>query len=145
MTWSEFAAASPDLAAAIRARLEAHPHHVIATVRTDGSPRVSGTNVEFTEASPVDLRIGCMAHALKAVDLVRDPRYALHSAPIDEQLHGGDAKVAGTVSVVGSPGPDDEHTFSLGIREASLVEVDGDRLRITSWSETGGTQVRRRA
>jgi hypothetical protein len=145
MTWDEFAAASPELAVAIRARLGAHAHHVIATVRADGSPRVSGTNVEFTEGSAVDLRIGCMAHALKAADLVRDPRYALHSAPIDEQLNGGDAKVTGTVTVVGAPGPDDEHTFSLGIREASLVEVDGDRLQITSWSERGGTQVRSRA
>jgi hypothetical protein len=145
MIWAEFAAASPELAAAIRARLEAHPHHIIGTVRTDGSPRVSGTNVELTEDDPVDLRIGCMAHAVKAADLVRDPRYSLHSAPLDEQLDGGDAKIAGTVTVVGSPGPDDEHTFSLGIREASLVEVDGDRLRITSWTESAGTRVRMRA
>jgi pyridoxamine 5'-phosphate oxidase-like protein len=146
VSWSRLAAESPDLAAAIRARFEAHPHHVIATLRTDGSPRVSGTNVEFAAADRGDeLRIGCMAGAVKAQDLVRDPRYALHSAPLDEQLGGGDAKVSGVAEVVEVSSDDGSHTFRLAIEEASLVEVDGDRLRITSWSPATGTRVRTRA
>jgi hypothetical protein len=145
VSWSTFASGSPDLAAMVRARLEAHPHHVIATLRADGSPRASGTNVEFADGEGgTELRIGAMARAVKANDLKRDPRYALHSAPLDEQLGGGDAKVSGLARVVGTPGPDDDTTFVLEIAEASLVEVEGDQLRITSWSPHAGTTTRMR-
>ncbi len=144
MTWSRFAAESPDLAAAVRARFEAHPHHVLATIRVGGSPRVSGTNVEFTDGDEIELRIGSMAGAVKANDLQRNPHYALHSAPLDEQLDGGDAKVSGTAAIVGSPAPEEDQTFVLDVDEASLVEVDGDQLRITSWSAKDGTRIRTR-
>jgi hypothetical protein len=146
MSWSQLAAESPDLAAKVRARFEAHPHHVIATLRANGSPRVSGTNVELTdESGAAELRIGSMAGAVKALDLVRDPHYALHSAPLDEQLDGGDAKVSGVATVIGSPNEDEDHTFVLEIHEASLVEVDGEQLVITSWSPSTGTRIRRRS
>ena len=42
-TWNEFAAAAPELADRLRERLDAHVHKTIATVRRDGSPRISGT------------------------------------------------------------------------------------------------------
>ncbi len=42
-SWSEVSAAAPELAAAVEARFGADKHHVVATLRTDGSPRVSGT------------------------------------------------------------------------------------------------------
>jgi hypothetical protein len=38
-TWKQFAAEAPDLAYAVRARFEAAKHHVLATLRADGSPR----------------------------------------------------------------------------------------------------------
>jgi hypothetical protein len=146
MSWSRFAAESPDLAAAVRKRLEVHPHHVIATIRVDGSPRISGTNVEFhDENGATELRIGSMAGAVKAADLIRDPRYALHSATLDEQLDGGDAKVSGVAAVVGDPSADEDHTFVLEIAEVSLVEVDGEQLDITSWSVKDGTRNRKRS
>jgi hypothetical protein len=148
MSWSKFADESPELAAKVRDRFEAHPHHVIATLRTDGSPRASGTNVEFNEeGDEVELRICAMARAVKAQDLRRDGRYSLHSATLDEQLDGGDAKVAGVAHVVGEPGPDDDTTFVLEIAEASLVELapGGKELQITSWSPARGTDTLRRA
>ncbi|HZD38745.1 MAG TPA: pyridoxamine 5'-phosphate oxidase family protein, partial [Actinomycetes bacterium] len=46
-TWEQFTSEAPELAAAVRARFEATKHHVLATVRRDGSPRVSGTEVDF--------------------------------------------------------------------------------------------------
>ena len=148
MSWSRFAAESPELAAKVRARFEAHPHHVIATVRADGSPRASGTNVEFNEdGDEVEFRIGSMARAVKAEDLKRDPRYSLHSATLDEQLDGGDAKVAGVARVDGNPGADDDTTFVLEIAEASVVELapGGKELQITSWTPERGTNSLRRA
>jgi hypothetical protein len=145
MSWSRFATESPELAAMVRARFEAHPHHIIATLRADGSPRASGTNIHYEEVDgEVQLTIGSMAHAVKAHDLYRDPRYSLHSAPLDEQLDGGDAKVSGTAGVVGTPGPDDDTSWVLDVHEAAVVEVEGDQLRITSWTPETGTRERKR-
>ena len=42
-SWSEFEAAAPELAARVRVRLDAHVHKTLATLRADGSPRISGT------------------------------------------------------------------------------------------------------
>ena len=96
-TWTEFSTEAPELAAAIAARFTANKHHVLATLRRDGSPRVSGTEVEFADGV---LRLGSMPGARKARDLQRDPRYALHANPSDETMAGGDAKVSGTAREV---------------------------------------------
>ena len=91
-TWQEFTEAAPALADAVRARLTAHRHHVLATLRADGSPRVSGTEVETFRGLLV---LGSMPGARKVRDLHRDPRYALHSNPGHHTMEGGDAKISG--------------------------------------------------
>ncbi len=91
-TWQEFTEAAPALADAVRARLTAHRHHVLATLRADGSPRVSGTEVETFRGLLV---LGSMPGARKVWDLHRDPRYALHSNPGHHTMEGGDAKISG--------------------------------------------------
>jgi len=68
-------------------------HKTIATLRRDGSPRISGTEYRFTEG---ELWFGSMHGAMKALDLRRDPRFALQSAPADPPGWDGDAKLAGT-------------------------------------------------
>ena len=75
-SWKEFEAAAPALAAEVRRRLDAHTHKTLATLRRDGSPRISGSECRFAEG---ELWIGSMWKALKARDLQRDPRFALHS------------------------------------------------------------------
>src|SRR3712207_6914843 len=47
----------------VRERLDAHGHKTIATLRRDGSPRISGTETRFGEG---DLWIGSMWEARKA-------------------------------------------------------------------------------
>lgn len=153
--WSSFAAAAPDLAAAVRARFEAKKHHVLATLRQDGSPRVSGTEVQFHDG---DLWIGMMPGSLKALDLVRDPRFALHGNPGDVSMEGGDAKVAGIAHEVtdgatrahwaGAVGPPPDFAlFRLDLTEVVLVALhpDGDRLTIDSWHPGRGLVHRERA
>jgi hypothetical protein len=44
-SWAEFEAEVPDLAAFVRERLEAHKHRMMATLRSDGSPRIGGIEV----------------------------------------------------------------------------------------------------
>ncbi len=143
-SWSEFEAAAPALAAKVRERLEAHKHKTIATLRRDGSPRISGTESRFEDG---ELWIGSMANALKARDLQRDPRYALHSGSDDPDDWDGDAKVAGTVEEVDSSSDDGSHTFRLDITEASTVGLNKTRtmLVIDIWTPDGGVRRIERA
>ena len=89
-SWDEVSKAAPELSAAVQRVFDAHIHKVMATLRRDGSPRVSGTEVSFRDG---DVWLGSMPDALKAHDLRRDPRCALHSSPSDAEMTGGDAKI----------------------------------------------------
>ena len=67
----------------------------MTTVRRDGSPRISGTEVVLDEGAPVRLHD---AGARRAADVQRDPRLALHShsadpPPDDPAGWPGEAKV----------------------------------------------------
>jgi hypothetical protein len=141
-SWAKFEAEVPELAARVRERLEAHGHKTIATLRRDGSPRISGTEAVFEDG---DLWIGSMREALKARDLQRDPRYALHSASEDPDVWTGDAKVAGVAEEVSSP-DGDSHRFRLDITEASTVALSEDRkaLVIEVWTPRDGVRTFRR-
>ena len=154
-SYAQFTSEAPDLAAAVRARFEAHLHHVLATLRADGSPRVSGTEARFFEG---ELYLGSMPGSRKAVDLHRDPRLALHAATIDVEMADGDAKVAGRAVVcdldeasrffasLGHPAdPPDGEAFRLDITEAVLTKVDGDELVVLRWSPGSmPTEIRRK-
>jgi hypothetical protein len=142
-TWQEFSAAAPDLATAIEARLKANKHHLLATLRKDGAPRISGTEVEIFEGQLV---IGSMINALKVRDINRDPRYALHTNPGHHSMEGGDAKVSGRAREVHGEekhrivanyehDPGEAHFVVLDIDEAVLTTVDGARehLNIDLW------------
>lgn len=136
-SWQEFALAAPELAAPVRARFEATKHHVLATLRRDGSPRVSGTEAEFTGDGR--LTMGSMAGAVKAADLKRDPRFALHANPGDGSMDGGDSKIAGLAVPATPPQPegaeesDGSDLFELDIREVVHTTVEDDQLRIRFW------------
>ncbi|SEP35399.1 pyridoxamine 5'-phosphate oxidase family protein [Amycolatopsis saalfeldensis] len=97
--WQTFAAAAPSLADRVRTRFTSAESHILATLRRDGSPRVSGSEVNFQGTS---LYIGSMSNAVKARDLLRDPRFALHAHPGDPTTDG-DAKLAGLATEVTDP------------------------------------------
>ena len=143
-SWAEFERDAPELAARVRERFDAHKHKTIATLRRDGSPRISGTEAQFDDG---ELWIGSMANALKARDLQRDPRFALHSGsdePDDDWA--GDAKVAGLAEEVESTHGPGSHRFRLDIREASTVRADDTRkyLVITVWTPEDGVRTIKR-
>jgi len=94
-SWAEFAAAEPEFAARVRKLLSSRKHLTMATLRRDGSPRISGTEVEFSDDQ---VQIGSMPAAVKALDLLRDPRVAIHGPTHDPTKSGawrGEAKIAG--------------------------------------------------
>lgn len=141
-TWQEFTEAAPALADAVHARLTAHRHHVLATLRADGSPRVSGTEVETFRGLLV---LGSMPGARKVRDLQRDPRYSLHSNPGHHTMDGGDAKISGRARELSGaekraildsypehPG-DDAQIFELGVDEVVLTTVSDERLHVDLW------------
>jgi hypothetical protein len=148
--WLQFEQEAPELAASVRARLDAHVHKTLATLRRDGSPRISGTECQFVDG---ELWIGSMWQALKARDLQRDPRFALHSGSDDPPEWPGDAKLSGVVEEITDPevvqringaaasGP--SHLFRLDLHEASVVGLNEarDRIVIELWHP--GEAVRR--
>jgi hypothetical protein len=149
-SWSEFEAAAPELAREVRGRLDARVHKTLATLRRDGSPRISGTETRFADG---ELWIGSMWQALKARDLQRDPRYALHSGSDDPPEWPGDAKLSGVVEEITDPevvqrmngevtqGP--SHLFRLDVQEASIVGLNETRDRIVIELWRPGASVRR--
>lgn len=140
-TWTEFSTAAPELAARVRASFEAHTHLTMATLRKDGAPRISGTEVQFEGD---DLWIGSMPNALKAKDLLRDGRFALHSGSQEPDEGLADAKVAGHAHAVDHP---DHHRFRLDLDETSIVSLDDakEHLIIDIWTATRGLkQIKRK-
>ena len=91
-TWAEFEATAPDLAAFVRRRFEQHTLGFLATLRPDGSPRISGIEPMFAAGH---LLLGMMKDSLKSADLLRDPRLALHAASVDKDVKDGDVKLSG--------------------------------------------------
>ena len=144
--WSEFEAAAPELAARVRVLFEAQKHLTIATLRRDGSPRISGIECVFEDG---DLWFGSMGGAVKALDLRRDPRFALHSGTGDSATWEGDpgrwpgdAKLSGRRRRRTEP-----HRFRAEIEEAVTVRLGGDppdHMLIDAWREGGGLRQFRR-
>ena len=91
MNWAAFTTAAPDLAALAEERFGAYRHHVLATLRRDGSPRTSGLEVRFLRG---ELWLGMMPGSRKALDLLRDPRFALQANP-GADVDGGDVRIGG--------------------------------------------------
>jgi hypothetical protein len=154
-SWSEFEAAAPELAKSVRERLDAHRHKTIATIRRDGSPRISGTEGEVRDG---ELWIGSMWQARKARDLQRDPRFALHSGSDEPDDWHSDAKLAGVAEEITDPervkeingnsapsGP--SHLFRLDLREVSTVGLNEQRngIVIEVWTPERGVRTIERA
>jgi pyridoxamine 5'-phosphate oxidase-like protein len=145
-SWAEFASAAPALARRVEERFGIRKHKTLATLRKDGSPRISGIETEFADGQ---LFLGMMPGSLKLRDLERDPRLALHSPTEDppdgnSQAWPGEAKLAGFAVDVGaldSPVPG-ARRFQVDITEAVVTHLNeaGDRLVIESWHPGTGTR-----
>jgi hypothetical protein len=142
-SWSEVESEAPELAALARKFFDAHVHKTLATLRRDGSPRISGTEVEFEDG---ELTIGSMLNAMKALDLRRDPRFALHSGSDDPDIWMGDAKVAGTMEEIDPPEGSESHRFRADITELVVVRLGepANHIVIESWHAGQGIKSVRR-
>jgi len=100
VNWHQFALASPELAAIGQKRLEGPGLALVATLRTNGWPRISPVEAFIVDAQ---LLLGMMWRSKKALDLLRDPRVAVHSVTCDREGAEGDFKVYGRVTDVADP------------------------------------------
>jgi hypothetical protein len=145
-TWQDVERAEPEFAARVRHLFSAGKHKTIATLRADGSPRISGIECEFADG---DLRFGSMPGARKGADLRRDPRFALHGPtfhPVEgrEAEWPGEAKIAGRAVVAGPAGDGLEgDLFLADISEVVLTRLDPEAtmLVIESWTPRRGLVV----
>jgi len=150
-SWSEVTEAAPELAERVKERFQVHGLGVMATLRADGSPRLSGIEPLFALD---ELWLGMMDGSRKAADLLRDPRLALHNASEDKQVLNGDAKISGRALVIndeeaferynrafqgetGYSPPPPYHLFKVDVTEISFLRPAGDHLVIEWWREGG--------
>jgi hypothetical protein len=150
-SWSEVEREVPEVAEAARRLLDAFTHKTLATLRRDGSPRISGTETNFAEG---ELWLGSMWQSVKARDLQRDPRFALHSGSANPESWTGDAKLAGRAEEITDPtlveaingpsAPDGpSHLFRADITELVVIRHGGDppdHLVIESWHPGRGLE-----
>jgi hypothetical protein len=148
--WKDVEQAEPEFAARVRRLFDAGRHKTIATVRADGSPRISGIECEFADG---ELRFGSMSGARKGADLRRDPRFALHGPTFHpqegmESQWPGEAKIAGRAVPTGPVDdvPEGE-TFLADISEVVITRLNPEAtlLVIESWTPKRGLSVAERA
>jgi hypothetical protein len=146
--WQVIEESYPEFAARVRRLFDAGRHKTIATLRADGSPRISGIECEFEGG---DLRFGSMSGARKGADLGRDPRFALHGPTFhpEEGKEGewpGEAKIAGRVVPAGPIGSDEAgggpegELFVADIAEVVVTGLDpqATRLVVEWWTPQRG-------
>jgi hypothetical protein len=150
-SWQQIEQEAPAFAARVKALFDAGTNKTIATLRRDGSPRISATEAAFEDG---ELTFGMMSGSMKLLDIRRDPRIAMHAptlepAPDHPESGPGDAKLAG-LAVEQPPPPDtpfpDAGFFRVDIQEVTLtyVGVPADHLVIESWHASRGHQRRTR-
>jgi Pyridoxamine 5'-phosphate oxidase len=156
-SWGEIERDAGELAREARTLFEAHVHKTMATLRADGSPRISGIEAKFIEG---DLWFGSMPGSRKGADLARDPRFSLHSGSDDPPDWRGDAKLSGfaeavadvdrKVAIFRAMGAEevspDSLLFRADVRELAVTRLTeaGDELAIDWWTEADGLRSRTR-
>jgi len=146
LTWSDFAAQAPELAAAGERLLKAFTVGYLATLREDGAPRVHPVTVTLANGG---LYVFVIAGSRRAGDLRRDPRYALHAWPHawnddgwdDEEfeVEGLARRIADRsrrqeiVAVHNDTAGADDDLFELLVEAAHWKSRSGGRARVRRW------------
>ena len=137
-TWTEFIAAAPRVATVFARRHAAtHKLCLLATLRSDGYPRISPIEPRVFEG---ELWLIGMPGTTKFLDLRRDPRFCLHTATVDTHVSDGDAKLWGVVRHV----PDRElhQRFAADLFEDVGLDLRGQEFDDFFAADlTGGSSV----
>jgi Pyridoxamine 5'-phosphate oxidase len=157
MTWRELELAAPEIAGPGMERLRETRVALLATLRRDGSPRISPIEPFFAEGH---LLLGAMEWTLKVRDLERDSRCTLHSAvtgPNEGQpelklygraIEAADALRAACSTAWWTHQPHEAaRVFSLSIEEAAFVtwDYEGGEMTVRRWTRETGLKTSRRS
>jgi hypothetical protein len=157
MTWRDLELAAPEIAEPGETRLDDARVALLATLRKDGSPRISPVEPFFFEGQ---LLFGAMAWTLKVRDLERDPRCTLHSAVTGPNAGEGELKLYGRAIEADDDLRDacrdgwwtkEPHeaarVFSLTIEEAAFVtwDYESGEMTVRRWSPDAGFKTSRRS
>ena len=139
MDWSELERAQPRLAELGRRRLLVPGVVLAATIRADGSPRLSPVEPFVLDGT---LWLSMLWQSRKAADLTRDPRILVHSIVTSRDGGEGEFKVRGrarpehdaarqrdyaaavSASLGWIPEPGRFHLFGLGIDQVTFIRYD---------------------
>ena len=146
-SWKQFTAESPELAGLAKERFAAFDLVMLGTLKRDGWPRI--TPIEYTFFDD-ELTLGGMWHSKKMLDLLRDPRCAIHSVTSNKDGKEGDVKLYGRclpmredriepywqhIFALLNWRPDGPaHVFVFEIESAGYVQFDGSGvMRMKTW------------
>jgi hypothetical protein len=150
MDWSELEHRQPALAGLGRRRLLEPGVVLVATIRGDGTPRVSPVEPLVLDGT---LWLSMLWHSRKAADLVRDPRVLVHSIITNRDGGEGEFKIRGTARAEGNadlqaryaaavsaslgwaPEPGRFHLFGVAIGAVTFIRYDdatGDQ-HVAQW------------
>jgi hypothetical protein len=139
MDWSELERRQPALAGLARRRLLEPGVVLVATIRGDGTPRVSPVEPLVLEGV---LWLSMLWRSRKAADLLRDPRVLVHSVITSRDGGEGEFKIRGTAraepnldlqalyatavttSLGWTPEPGRFHLFAVTIGEVTFIRYD---------------------
>ncbi len=156
MNWDAFATAAPEIAERAETRFRTDGLCLVGTLRRDGSPRISPCEIDVAAG---ELLLGMMWRSRKAIDLLRDPRFVVHSVTRDREGTEGDVKLYGRAIDVSAPdvrqsyreaikarigwAPDEPeyHLFALDVESAGYV-VFGDERYALAWDPERGLRRR---
>ena len=159
MRWIEMAQRQPHLAEVGRRRLIDPGVLLVATIRRDGTPRLSPVEPYVLDGA---LLLSMMWQSTKAVDLRRDPRVLVHSIVTSRDGAKGEFKLRGmgqveddplvqhryatavAASLGWQPEPGRFHLFNIDIEDITYIRYDdatGDQY-LTAWPP-GRESVRR--
>lgn len=161
VAWKDLAEQAPHIAEIFARRHRAAGNLcLLATLRADGSPRISPMEPRILEGQLV--MVG-MPDTTKFRDLERDPRFCLHTATVDPYVGDGDVKIWAEVrdlqddefherfaqDLFESSGFDvrDEEFdpfYVADITGASSIELEDNQLVITIWKPGEGERVVRK-
>jgi Pyridoxamine 5'-phosphate oxidase len=141
MDWSDLERLQPRLAEVGRARLLGPGVVLVATIRADGTPRVSPVEPFVLDGV---LWLSMMWQSRKAADLLRDPRILVHSVITGRDGGEGEFKVRGRArheqdrraclrfaqaveaNLGWYPEPEHSHLFAVSIDQVTYIRYESD-------------------
>jgi hypothetical protein len=135
-TFADVESEEPEFATRVRAAFDAHAHKILATLRPDGSPRVSGIEMHFVAGEPW---LAGMPGSVKFTDLLGDPRFALHSGSDEPDAFSADAKLSGRATPVTAAEERSRYAAAAGVPPGELgfdlFRVDLDQVVLVALND----------